>query len=566
MTAPTRRYQFTLILSSLMLLTFVLLLVSGAFTDVQPVEASPSTGSITQQAAAAAVVVPVPPPPPPKPVDPSDVFFNEGKIPQIKIVLSKEQADKLRGNQRAYVECDLIIDGQPAIKKVRVKLKGAAGSFRNLDDRPAFTLNMPKKTQFHGLDKFHLNNSVQDESYVSELISSQICRAAGYPAARASHARVWLNDRDLGFYGLKESFDENFLARNFKDATGNLYDGGFCQDIDAALELDNGSGPTDRSDLKALIAACREGDVNKRWIEIEKNLDIDMFLKFVALELMMSHWDGYAQNRNNYRVYFRGDDKKAVFMPHGMDQMFGDANFSVFHVPGPIVTSGVLNNPVWRDRYRQIVRELLPLFEPEKLHAQIDEAHKRMRPVVAAIHEDRAKHLDARVQDFKNRVAGRHAGILRQFPPEPIPFNKEGFATIEKWEAKGVGDAKLEAKQVDGKAVLLIETGPSKQCDASFRTTIRLARGKYQIEAKVKTKDVAAIADGRGGGAGLRISGGNRNEQPQNQAAGTGDWQTVSYPLEITDDLREVVVVAELRSTAGSVMFDQSSLRVVRAK
>ncbi len=549
MTPSLRRFQLALLLGLLVSLAFAL---------------PPATGIITRQAVAAAA--PVPPPPPPKPVDPSDAFFKEGKIPQIKIVLSKEQADKLRANQRAYVECDLVIDGQPAIRKVRVKLKGAAGSFRNLDDRPAFTLNMPKKSPFHGLDKFHLNNSVQDESYVSELISSQICRAAGYPAARASHARVWLNDRDLGFYGLKEGFDEHFLARNFASATGNLYDGGFCQDIDAALELDEGEGPADRRDLKALIAACREGDVNKRWVEIEKNLDVDMFLKFVALELMMSHWDGYAQNRNNYRVYFRGDDKKAVFMPHGMDQMFGDANFSVFHVPGPIVAGGVLNNPVWRERYRQIVRELLPLFEPEKLHAQIDEAHKRMRPVVAAIHEDRAKHLDHRVQDFKNRVAGRHAGILRQFPPEPIAFNKEGYATIEKWEARGNGDAKLEVKQVDGKAVLLIETGPSKQCDASFRTTIRLARGQYRIEAKVKAKDIAPIADGRGGGAGMRISGGNRNEQPQNQAAGTGDWQTVSYPLEITDELREVVVVAELRSTAGSAMFDQGSLRVVRVK
>jgi len=570
MTTPIRKVQFTLLLSSLLMMAIVLLLASGVFSNAQPVDASLGDDGDQQTQAALASAVPVAapvPPPPPKPIDPSDAFFKDGVIPQIKIELSKEQADKLRGNQRAYVECTLIIDGKTTIKKARVKLKGAAGSFRNLDDRPAFTLSMPsKKHAFHGLDKFHLNNSVQDESFVSELISSQICRAAGYPATRATHARVFLNDRDLGFYGLKEGFDEHFLARNFKDGNGNFYDGGFCQDIDANLEKDEGTGPEDRSDLKALIAACREGDVNKRWVEIEKNLDVDMFLKFVALELMMSHWDGYAQNRNNYRVYFRGDDKKAVFMPHGMDQMFGDANFSVFHVPGPIVTSAVLNNPAWRERYRQIVREMLPLFEAKKLHEQIDEAYKRMRPVAAGISEDRAKHLDGRVQDFKNRVAGRYDGILRQFPPEPIPFNKDGFAVIEKWEAKGAGDAKLESKQVDGKNVLLIETGPSNNCDASFRSTVRLARGQYKVEAKVKTNAIAAINDGRGGGAGLRISGGNRVNQAQNQAAGTADWQTVSYPLEIAEDLREVVIVAELRSTAGSAMFDMSSLRVVKVK
>ena len=448
---------------------------------------------------------------------------------------------------------------------MRVKLKGAAGSFRHLDDRPAFTLNMPPKQAFFGLDKFHLNNSVQDDTYVSEWISATIIRSAGYPAARASHARVFLNDRDLGFYGLKEGLDEDFLKRNFTNGKGNLYDGGFCQDIDANLELDEGT-PNERSDLKALIAACREGDPAKRWTEIEKHLDVEMFLKYVALELMMSHWDGYAHNRNNYRVYFRGDDKKAVFIPHGMDQMFGDPNFSLYHIPGPIVANAVLNNPQWRERYRQIVRELLPRFDPKVLHPQIDELHKRMRVVVAAMGEDRARHLDHRVADIKGRIANRYDGIARSFPPEPIQFNGEGFATIERWEAKGQGDAKLETKQIDGKNVLLIETGPSKSCDASFRATIRLARGQYRLEAKVKVQDVAPVNDGRGGGAGLRISGGNRNEQPQNQAAGTGDWQTVSYALEITDELREVVAVAELRSTAGSVLFDVGSLRVVRVK
>ncbi len=264
----------------------------------------------------------------------------------------------------------------------QLKLKGAAGSFRGLDDRPALTLNMgppndakpdakkvaqkdakidSKKgaksgeSRFHGLDKFHLNNSVQDESYLAELICSQLCREAGCPAARVTHARVWLNGRDLGFYVLKEGLDEHFLARNFpgSQGRGNLYDGGFLQDIDAALERDEGEGPDDKADLKALVAACREGDPAKRWRLIAERLDVDAFLNLTALELMMSHWDGYVQNRNNYRVYFRPDDKRALFLPHGMDQMFGDPGYSVFHVPGALVASAVLQNPDWKIKYRQ---------------------------------------------------------------------------------------------------------------------------------------------------------------------------------------------------------------------
>ncbi len=535
-----------------------MLLALAAIIAHEPVaQAQPATKAVGKQAATKDG---------PKKPDPTDEFFEKGIIPSIRIDLTKEEEQKLRGNQRAYVLCTLTVDGTKVYKNVRVKLKGAAGSFRNFDDRPALTLNMDKDDRFYGLDKFHLNNSVQDESYMSELICAKTILAAGYPATRASHARVWLNGRDLGFYGLKEGFDNHFLKRHFAGAKGNLYDGGFCQDIDANLELDEGPGPEGRADLKALIAACREGDQTKKWARVEELLDIDAFLKFTALELMMCHWDGYVQNRNNYRVYFRSDDKKAVFFLHGMDQMFGDVNFSVFHVPGPIVANAVLSNPAWRERYREIVREMLPHFAPEKLHAHIDEAHKRIRPVVAGISEDRARHLDDRVRDFRGRMNERQKRIIAQFPPEPIAFTKEGFATLEGWQANAQGDAKLEIKKVAGRDVLVLETGPSNNCDASFRTTIRLAKGKYRIEGRVRTVRVAGTNDARGGGAGIRLSGGNRDKQVANQATGTADWRLVHLPIEITEELKEVVIVAELRSTAGTAFFDATSLRVVKVK
>jgi hypothetical protein len=513
----------------------------------------------TAPASAAEPIVYVAAPPQP---DPSAEFFNQGKIPNLRIRLTPKEEAQLRADQRRYVDCTLTEDDTRTYEKVRVKLKGAAGSFRNLDDRPAFTLSMKKKGErFHGLDKFHLNNSVQDESYLNELICAQLFLEAGYPAARVTHARVWLNDRDLGFYVLKEGFDEHFIARHFSGPQGNLYDGGFCQDIDAQLEKDAGDGPDDLSDLKALVAACREGNQEQRWALVEAKLDVPAFLNYVALELMMSHWDGYARNRNNYRVYFRGDNHKAMFLPHGMDQMFGDANAGVFDVPGAMVCSAVLHNPKWKDQYRERVRALLPLFSADKLHAKIDTAHARMRPVVAKISEDRARHLDDRVRDFKNRVAERQKNIRNQFPPEPIPFNAQGVALIEDWEPRAAdGDVKLEKKMIGGRLHLSIETGPSNRCASSFRTKVRLARGRYRLEAKVSTNNVTPLADSSGAGAGVRLSGQMRTTG----ASGSAGGQTVAHEFEIGEELREVELVAELRSTSGSALFDAATLRVVK--
>jgi hypothetical protein len=66
----------------------------------------------------------------------------------------------------------------------------------------------------------------------------------------------------------------------------------------------------------------------------------------------------------------------------------------------------------------------------------------------------------------------------------------------------------------------------------------------------------------KGFGAGVRLGGGSR----KNNVTGTSDWQTVSHEFEITQDLQEVELVAELKSTAGSAQFDLASLRVYKQK
>lgn len=524
------------------------------------VSAGPASGQAKPGAAPAK-------PAAPGPVDPSEEFFSKGVIPELRVKLSPQAEQSLRAEPRKFVEGALVENGTTTYEGVRVKLKGAAGSFRQYDDRPALTIKIGKgKPEFHGLEKFHLNNSVQDESYMSELLCSQLCREAGLPAARATHARVWVNDRHLGLYGLKEGFDEEFLERNFpaSKGKGNFYDGGFLQDIDVPLERDEGEGPDDKADLKALLEACREPDPARRWTLIAERLDVDAFLNFVALELMMCHWDGYARNKNNYRIFFRGDTKKAVFLPHGMDQMFGDTNFPVFEVPGTIVTSTVFQNPEWAAKYRKRVKDVLPSFAPDKLHAKVDAAAQRVRTALTAIDANRARHVDARIQEFKARLNDRQRSIRAQLPPEPIAFAKQNWALIGDWEPAPGGDAKLEKKDVSGRPLLMIETGPSKTCDASFRTKVRLAKGVYKLEAKVRTLNVKGLSDGKGAGAGLRL--GSADRQNSNAMVGTSEWRTLAYPFQVVEDARDVELVAELRGTAGAAVFDATSIKLVKLK
>jgi hypothetical protein len=477
---------------------------------------------------------------------------------------------KLRQNNRAYVRCSIREDDKLSYPDVAIRLKGAAGSFRGFDDKPALTLNMTKfvenkKRRFHDLDKWHLNNSVQDGTYLHELICSELFREAGVPTPRATHARVWINGRDWGMYVLKAGFDKTFLKRHFVNADGSLYDGGFLQDIGNDLEKDEGD-PNDRSDLLALRAACSEPNPAKRWERVEECLDVEAFFSFMAVELMTCHWDGYVRNRNNYRLYFDPKTHKAYFLPHGMDQMFGDTGTPVFNNSGATVSNVVLQNLDWRARYRDRVEALLPLFDPpDKLLNRIDEVHQRMRPTWEAISPNHARDQDGRVQGLKNQITARAKNLKEQLSrPEPFPIRFKGDAPVllTNWsKAAETGDAKLdEVALPDERRAYLIEPGPSGRCVASWRRKVLLAAGRYEFRALAKTEDVQTFDDDKGTGAGLRISGGKRT----NKLTGTSDWTKLQFEFTVAEESREVELVAELRATKGRVWFDAKSLELVR--
>jgi spore coat protein H len=507
----------------------------------------------------------------------SAAFFDGGLVPDLRIEIPPEEVKKLRAENRAYVLCTLtetLTTGKgekkvTAFTRVGIKLKGAAGSFRGLDDRPALTLNVDrfhKGQSFHGIDKFHLNNSVQDGSLLHELVCGHLFRQAGVPAARATHARVWLNKRDLGIYVLKEGFDPTFLRGYFARATGNLYDCGFCREIDQPLKKDCGKGPNDHSDLKALRAACAIPDVKKRQAELEKVLDIDQFLTFAAVEMLTSHWDGYCRNRNNYRVYFNPANGKAVFFPHGMDQMFGDPNFPLFDVGGT-VGAAVIQVPEFRRRFGKRLEELVPLFDPEKVNPTIDAVSERLRPVLEAMGKDRARDYLAHARGVKDRLRQRYLTVQRSLKLYAPPrFDAKGELLLTGWaEAKETGDDAHGRQDLPGgKKALVLKAAPGRRCVASWRREIVLPRGRYEFQALVKTVGVVPSPDAsqKVSGAGLRLSGATRT----NSLEGNSDWKLQKHTFEVTRDDLPVVLVAELRATAGTALFDASSLKLVRLK
>jgi spore coat protein H len=352
--------------------------------------------------------------------DPSEeVFKPAGAVPKFKVTVDADNLRLLKKEPRKHVRCTVQV-GNETFEDVAIHLKGAAGSYREWDDRPALTLNFDKfkdGQKWQGLDKIHLNNSAQDGSVMHEILASEMYRSNGVPTARAAHAVVELNGRKMGLYGLKEGYNGNWLERNFPGASGgNLYDGGFLQDLDAELELDEGKD-VKRADVKALLKACQIGDANKRYAAVEKLVDVDLFAKYAAVQALTCDWDGYPRNKNNYRLYFPPKEGKAVFIPHGYDQLWQNPEEGAWPGWGGMAAAAILDHPDGKKKAVAAYKDLFDKqFNLEALNKRIDEWGKRAKEAQAKVNKEWANGLDGELNGLKERLKQRHAVLKRELP------------------------------------------------------------------------------------------------------------------------------------------------------
>jgi hypothetical protein len=503
--------------------------------------------------------------------DESSELFEGKKVLRLKIEVAPADVEKIGAENRPYVRATVIEDDKVTYAGVGIKLKGSQGSFRAFNDKPALTLKVnkfKKKQSFHGLRKFHLNNSVQDETYLHELLSSEIFRAAGYPATRVTHARVWLNGRDAGLYVFKEGFDSKFLERNFAKPEGNLYDGGFLQDIDSNLEKDEGEGPDDRSDLSALALAAREPDAKTRWARINAVLDLDRFITFMALERMACHADGYCGNCNNYRLYFDpGVGGRAVFLPHGMDDMFGDSGRSLLDEPRALIASTVIQNNAGWKAYRSRIHSLLPLFSPaDRWCTRVDEVASRLQAAIGEFSESNASAYPEKITNLKERLVQRADNLKeqdKQPDPELLVFDEKGRAKLTGWSPDGESEG-VKHEEIDltaNRKGYVIDAGSNGQCTASWLLRVRLGPGAYTLNARCETKGVIPLDGNDNSGAGIRVSHSERSRGLRCTTKST----PLQFNFTIVEDRREVELVLELRARRGQAIFDASTLVLVRS-
>jgi hypothetical protein len=497
---------------------------------------------------------------------PGAELFTHGAARQLGIEMTPSGMESLRRDPREFVRATVKEEGI-VYADVAIHLKGSVGSFREVDDKPDLTLDFNRfnaRQKFHGLRRIHLNNSVEDPSYCNELLGSELFRAAGIPAPRVTHAVVTLNGRRLGLYVLKEGFTEDFLGCYFKQVGGNLYEPGEGHDVNQRLKRNSVVAPKQgRAALEALADAALEADLARRWPRLEQALDVDQFVDFMAMEVMVGHRDGYCLARNNYRVYHDLDSDKMVFFPHGMDQLFGNPDATWLPHMAGLVAKSVMETPEGKRRYRaSFVSLFTNVFRMQMLQGRVDQVVAGLRPGISDAEFAGVRDAAAHVKD---RIARRQISLKRQLnePERALLVFTNGIGHLGGWvKVDESGSVQMEQGQASDHTPALHIVARSES-GASWRTQALLGRGRYRFEGQVKVAGVKPLPYGKYQGAGLRVAGGVRES---GNVVGDSDWRALSAEFKVTEETQEVELVCELRASAGEVWFGVDSLRVVQAQ
>jgi spore coat protein H len=506
---------------------------------------------------------------------PADDIFAGTNVLRIRLIISNSGMGALansgwgNGQERPKVKA-IVREGGRVYTNVEVHLKGSAGSFRPIDDNPCFTMNFEKYAPgqtFHGYHKISLNNSVQDRSFLTEKICRELFEASGVPAPHSGFAKVELNGRDLGLRVMVEGWGKHFLKRYFKNVKGNLYDGGFVEDINDTLQVNSGDNPHEHPGLSALIEAVHEQDPSRRFARLQETLDMDRFLSFVAMDVMQCDWDGYAMNHNNWRLFHDMEANRMVFFPHGLDQMFGVERTSpecpiLPRMRGKVAWA-VMSTPDGKLRYLERVAQLYTnVWHVEAILKRVDQLAAVIRPVIAENGPSAARYHDGEVENLKERISERDQSLRRQLAslsnqPKPEP---NGSLALSGWNRRiqtGSPEFRQE-KTADGQDALYLGANGNSIC--SWRTKVMLEEGTYRFEGRIRTQEVKPTPGEPNSGAGLRVSGGGVAAE----LSGTGDWRKFGYSFRVPEGGSEIELICELRAARGAAWFDTSSLHVLR--
>jgi hypothetical protein len=352
----------------------------------------------------------------------------------------------------AYVKADVHFDGR-ALPDVGVRFKGnlsytVSASSPRRPMKLDFERFAPGQ-RFAGLATLNFNNQALDPSQAREALAFELFREMGVPAPRTGFALVYLTvpglyDREfLGLYTLIEEVDRPFIKRHFENRNGLLLKPqgmrGLASFGDDWKQHESRYRPKGDVDPKLanrvveLAKLVHRADDATFAQQISSYLDVDGFLKYVAVNAALCNFDSFLSTGHNYYLYLSPKGGRATFIPWDMNMSFGGYSWvgtadqiAAVSMLRPYVDHNrlierVLAIPAHRDASRRHVRNLIEgPFSPERIRRRLADVETCIRQAGEA----------AASAGKAGSATTRPSAYARLRPPEVLPFVEKRVTSL----------------------------------------------------------------------------------------------------------------------------------------
>ena len=327
--------------------------------------------------------------------------------------------------------------------------KSQVFDFINISTRSAgFKVRFHEDRPYRGMKTVNIIFEYNDRFVLAESLAFELYRKAGSPACLTEFVSLQVNGKPAGYHLLFEHINGSFLARNELPSDGDLYKILWWGSTPAGMHQRKGDWDGGHEELLALIQSLSQVQEKDQWQLIEKHFDVGQVATYLAVNTVLSHWDGFFNNHFSYRdpktdkwMMFPWDqDKTWGFydsLPEGEDfvnmpltfGMEGDQPPSNFRGmrnswwrPGGLFSRPLLANETFRKRFLRETKRILETIYTEKAYFPvIDDLASKLRPEVA----NRAKllgepesiaieRLNTNVESLKRHLSKRRAFLLQQ--------------------------------------------------------------------------------------------------------------------------------------------------------
>ena len=150
----------------------------------------------------------------------------------------------------------------------------------------------------------------------------------GLPSIQASYARLYINGEYWGLYVLMEAIKPSWIKQTFKPSSKEVTTLFQCKNVNMNLQPGSdkicvNANDDIQNDISALTEFVNEINKCTTTEEVEKILDVDVFLKYMIMEWLIGSFDHLLVKGHNFYFYQREIDNKWLIIEHDYDNTFG---------------------------------------------------------------------------------------------------------------------------------------------------------------------------------------------------------------------------------------------------